>query len=110
VVLIDQLKSAWDLDENVHPPTYGKFYDLVRELAEADAFVTVRYPKGVEPREIEAGAMALFCRWRDAHGARHWPEWWDDMLDAKHARRRELWMTHEAYELGILDRERGCAA
>jgi hypothetical protein len=110
VLVVDQLGESSDLDEKVIPPTFGKFYDLLAEIAAADAWVTLRYPQ-YEAFDRDIANLALCAKWW-SHETRsmQWPRWWNEELHAKHERRWSMWQTHRAYALGILERERGRAA
>lgn len=93
VVIYDQLAGGWDMDPTIRPPTYGKFYDLAAEVAVADAWVTIRWPKGTSPPESDLQALAWECRWWSMERrAFQWPPWWSDMLEAKHQARWQAWM------------------
>lgn len=111
VIVIDQLVGASECDEKPRPPTFGKFYDLLSELAAADGWLYIEWPKTAGWPAIEATQLARNARWRTGDGsAEQWPRWWNDELEARQQRRRTQWLTHQAYELGILERERGQAA
>jgi hypothetical protein len=105
VTVHDQLSYGWDVDDAVTPPRYGRFFSLLREVAECDALVLVRWPKGTEPRETLVHDMAFCCRWRDAKLGPQWPAWWSDDLNARQAKRIADW--HAFY---FKEHERGRAA
>lgn len=111
VTVVDQLAQSAEVNEFVLPPTFGKFYDLLAEIAAADAWVTVEYPAPIEPRTRNLEDLALDAKWWSRElRAYQWPRWWNDELEAKHARRWSAWHMWRAYDLGILERERGRAA
>jgi hypothetical protein len=87
VELYDQADGLCDLDVHQRPPVFGAFYDLVRELVEAQACVEIRAASVTR----EAGELAFTLRWWDAQARRfHWPRWWGDELAAGNRRRLEL--------------------
>lgn len=106
VTIHDQLAGGWELAAAAQPTTYGKFYDLVREAAAADAWVLIRWPAGTEPRESSAQMMAFNCRWWcTERRAWQWPRWWSAELDAQQSARCATWCL-DVYR----DSERGRAA
>jgi hypothetical protein len=62
------------------------FFDLVGEVAAAQALVIVRWPKGHAPREIHASELAFCCRVKTTKGVQ-WPRWWSAAL---HTRQQQL--------------------
>jgi hypothetical protein len=59
VLVLDQLLGAAEHDDRVRPPTYGKFYDLLTELAAADCWVTIRWPTQVDWLNRDLGDYAF---------------------------------------------------
>ena len=55
-------------------------FDLVGEVAAAQALVVIRWPKGFTPRETWAFELAFCNRFKSNKGVR-WPAWWSDALD-----------------------------
>jgi hypothetical protein len=94
------------LNQDARPPTFGKFYELLREVAAADAWVTVRWPAQSGLRDYELQTLALHCQWWDSKaGENAWPRWWSDELDRKHSERWSQWHLYRAHKAGILKRE-----
>jgi hypothetical protein len=71
VVLLDRAQGVSDFD--VLSGCFGKFFTLIAELADAHAYVVVRYPDGNQWSEQDAAQLAYSCRNLDA-----WPSWWSD--------------------------------
>ena len=93
VTIYDQLAGGWEIDDKVAPPKYGKFFDLVREVAAAGAVVMVRWPKGTEPRTQLLLDIVEPCKWFDrAAGAFVWPGWWSDALQAQQIAAAKAWV------------------
>ena len=103
----DQEMWAAERNENVLPPTFGVFYDLLTELARFAAPLAVVWPAKSGWDSIEAGELAREARWFDraAHQLQ-WPRWWSEALHADYQLRWTEWMTYWAITHGILDRER----
>lgn len=82
VTVVDQLGEGFDVDENAYPPRWGKFYDLLGEVAANRAVVMIRWPKGVEPRtELLLDFVDRRGRWFNRETRLHeWPKWWGDEL------------------------------
>lgn len=100
VKLVDQDGAAEDCAPGARPPAFGKFYELLRELGEADAFVVVYF----SPLQVGVGSatvtrpsplaeIALCNRWFDREAqTMRWPCWWSGELQAKQERREDLWL------------------
>ena len=92
VMIHDQLAGGWEMDASILPAIYGKFYDLAAEVAAADAYVLLRWPKGTEPRETELLPLAHSCRWWcTERRAWQWPRWWNDALNTQQQARAQAW-------------------
>jgi hypothetical protein len=93
VLVLDQALGAGECDENARPPTFGKFYDLIGELAEFAAVVEIEWPlrSGWMRREIQE--MAWTARWYDPSIRRMiWPRWWSDERNTAYSDRFEPWI------------------
>jgi hypothetical protein len=99
VTVVDQ--DGWlggDWDRTTEPHQYGKFYFLLRELADAHAYVTVRC--GAVTADVDE--IAVTCRWFD--GKRMcWPAWWSDALHQMHRAAVSGWANDGA---ALLERSR----
>lgn len=71
VELIDRAQGLADFD--IEANRFGKFYALIGELVDAQAYVVVRYPDGNRWADQDADMLAYSCRW-----FRRWPSWWSD--------------------------------
>lgn len=106
-IVVDQANAILDLDCAVLPWKFGKFFDLLGELAAADAYVCIDQGQSL----VDAQMIAEGSRYFDAdRRPNQWPRWWNEELNEKQEKRKTFWLTHQAYELGILERERGRAA
>lgn len=107
VTIHDQDLNADECNPTTTPPTYGKFYDLIAEVAKFVACLDLRWParSGWPPRE--AAEFARCCRWHDhAAGRMQWPRWWSDALAAEYTRRWPAWLEDSAIAHGIIEPER----
>ena len=57
------------------PPSYGKFYSFIREVAEARAFVLLNWGAGLIETAVEVAARSMWAR---PGQSRQWPAWWSD--------------------------------
>lgn len=66
-------------------PIFGKFYDLLHELALCKAYVEIRWPEKSQLGRDELSAFAYACRHPHPTEPRMiWPRWWSDALDTLH--------------------------
>ena len=100
ITVLDQVRGAYEFTQAT-PPSFGKFYDLLRELAACDAYVVVDWP--MNELHLDAEMLAYGWRWFDPVEQRmRWPLWWSDVLSAKHRRRVALWWQDRAVECGVI--------
>jgi len=99
VTIHDQLGASFDADPVLRPPSYGKFYDLLHEVAAANAYVVIRWPKNVDPRETELLQQAFGCRWwsRELRSTQ-WPRWWNDDLNERQLDAAVAWLVNSKRE------------
>ncbi len=103
VELHDRADGLADLDVDQRPPSFGPFFDLVRELVVAQACVEIRAACVTR----EAGELAFTLRWWDGQASRfQWPRWWDDELDARNHQRLQLCLSDLRQ---FTERERGAS-
>lgn len=104
--------TIWDIDgyaDDVtsvegRPVMFGKFYDLLRELAAQDAYVLVKFSDGLVLRVLD---IANSSRWRNPVARRmEWPSWWSDALNEQQFARAKRWMMEVNEEI---ERERAAA-
>jgi len=112
VVVLDQLLcAALDFGGEGWPPIFGKFFDLLHEVAAAGAYVEITWPSKVGWPARHLSEYAWAARWYDRAAQRmQWPRWWNDELAAQHDARWQLWFQDRAVECGLTERERGAAA
>lgn len=114
VLVHDQDMAAADCDENVLPPTFGVFYDLLGELARLAARVEIVWPAKSGWQPVDARELAREWRWMDrarpAGDRMQWPRWWSDALDDDYERRWYEWESYTAAMLKFLGDKRAEAA
>lgn len=109
----DELDGFAEHNVRETPPTFGKLFDLIAELAAADACVSVCWPGDWRRHQRGAGEIAQCMRWFNQPLHHYvWPRWWNDALEAKHAARESAWLAYMSAELAKLEpkRERGRTA
>ena len=106
VVIHDQEVNADERDEKAAPPAFGKFYDLVAEVAAFAAYVVIEWPARSGWPTREAGEFAWCFRWLDLEARRmQWPRWWSDELQRNYSRRFQAWAQDSAAAHGIIEPE-----
>lgn len=108
VVVVDQLAGGFEIDETVSPPVFGKFFDLLREVAAFDTWIVIEWPQNIEPRHQDACDVAWTWRRRDpAAGKVVWPAWWSEEINEMQFRRARQCLREMANHTEL---ERGRAA
>lgn len=114
VTLIDQVAGGLINMRLRAPNRFGIFYELVRELAEADAYVEVIWPAWCDRLPAAAMHLAWFGRATMARalGQYCWPDWWSEALDRKQSKRFIAWCQDSVTrnQRRFTERERGAAA
>lgn len=111
VIVIDQLGGSAELVDNVLPPTFGKFYDLLAEVAQFAAIVGVKYPTQWKWPDQDVQDLATGARWYDREQkSMQWPRWWNDELQRAYEGRLDGWLNDCASVREYIERERGRAA
>lgn len=106
VVIHDQEVTGAEFDENLRPPTFGKFYDLITEVAVFAAFIEIAWPARCGLSLREATELARSCRWFDRETKKvQWPRWWSDDIEAQYARRMSGWLMDCGVRVGVIERK-----
>lgn len=85
VTLVDQDLGAWEITSDRQ---FGKFYDLIHELARAGAYVDIEWPANSGWVGKPAFALAQeYRRYDRASGGMLWPRWWSDEIQKKQQER-----------------------